>query len=155
MTSASLHEAYRLAEKCQFNRRMPAHASRLAEAASQLDDNARLQLSQFMLDADLPYRMAWRACQAAPSSLIGAERIIDALVTVIGREKTLIVLREIEYDRRICTCIRKFASSKKRRFKAALDLCAHLQNIFGDCAEVQAATAAVRQNMQPVVSLTA
>lgn len=137
---------------------MPTQAQRLVAAAASLDETGRAQLRAHIFELGLPARMARRACQAAPSSLLGAVRIIDALEKVLGKEATIAVLREAEYDRRLMACAERFIQPKKNRLEAAAQLCEHLRDIFGGNPELDGLLDEVRQRsmeqgraLQPVL----
>lgn len=130
----SVEEVMALAKDCAFSRRMPTKAQHLLSAAASLDGRGRSQLRAFMLDSyDLPLsaRMACRACQAAPSSLKGATRIITAMESLLDKETTIAILREADYERRLMACAKRFSQPKKNRLADAIALLEHLHGLFG------------------------
>jgi|GEM_PF-5007236 len=132
MASARIEEIIKRAEVCALSRRMPAHAERLAAEVAQLDPHSAAALRAAVIQRGLHERMARRACQVAPSSLKGATRIIDSMIVIVGRQNTLQALQAADYIDFLATCIRRFATKKANRFKAAGELCEHLRQVFGE-----------------------
>ena len=120
-----------LIDMCNIGRRMPTRARQLAKAFAMLDEQDKPRVRLQMIERDVPTRMALRACQAAPSSLRGANRIVHALIAIFGKAEAIAILQEIGYDRRLFTCAERFSRPKKNRLKAAQQLCEHLVALFG------------------------
>jgi hypothetical protein len=137
MTAATLQDLIRQAQICSFSNRMPGKAERLANEAARLDDDELKQLRTAMIANGLHERMARRAGQAAPSSVVGANRIINSMTVIFGLSSTLEILREVEYDRRMASCVRRFVASSKDRIDKAQELYEHLLDLFGNSALVQ------------------
>ena len=133
---SALDEVKGLAMHCSFSRRMPARAVQLATATSELDDYGRTQIQRFILRQGLPCRMARRAVQMAPVNLPGAVSIIGALESLLGKEKTLEILHEADYDRRLIDCAVRFGRPKNNRRRLALQLLEHVETIFGATPEL-------------------
>ena len=132
MAQLGLQGIIRRAEICSTANRMPNQIEWLVIDGRQLDEYCLEQLRRVLVSRGLAERMARRAAQAAPSSVVGANRIIDSMVVMFGQGHTLRLLRAVEYDRRVAACARRFATkARPGRLKKAKDLYEHLSNLFG------------------------
>lgn len=126
-----------LASLCTTGRRLPTRAKKMSELFLTLDERIQLEVQQLMIKKDVQLGMALRACQAAPSNIIGAERIIDALIVVFGRTGAISILQQADYYRRLFACAERLAQPKKNRLRLALRLLEHLEALFGSNEELQ------------------
>ena len=132
---------------------MPNHIEKLASVIRQLDGQSLEQLQWVLVSRGLAARMAGRAAQAAPSSIIGANRIIDSMVTIFGREHTISILRKAGYDCRVAACARRFATkSRQNRLGKAQELYRHLNDLFGDVPPIDELGKIVRQASSPAAA---
>lgn len=145
MLPLSLAVVKALAEQYSYRRRMPKWAQQLALDASSLSEVDRAKLQTFMFELGLPARMARRACQAAPSCLKGAIRIIDAMESLLGKETTIAVLREAEYDRRLAAHATRIAGPKKNQLLKAVLLLEHIRDVFGATLELDEQIDSIRR----------
>ena len=128
---SSVQDVACLAGLCNAGRRLPTRARLLTRTFSTLDEQDRRLVRLQLIKHDVPRGMALRACQVAPSSLKGANRIVHALIVIFGKDETITVLREVNYYHRLFACAERFAQPKKNRLRSAQQLCEHLAALFG------------------------
>ena len=128
---SSVQDVACLAGLCNAGRRLPTRARLLTRTFSTLDEQDRRLVRLQMIKHDVPRSMALRACQVAPSSLKGSNRIIQSLIVIFGKDEAIAILHEVDYYRRLFACAERFAQPKKNRLNSAQQLCEHLAALFG------------------------
>jgi hypothetical protein len=153
MPQQVMQDIIRKAQVCSIANRMPSKLEELAADIGQLDKHSLEQLQWCLVSRGLAGRMARRAAQAAPSNVIGANRIINSMFVIFGRESTVNILREVEYDRHVAACARRFATKfRQSRLGKAQELHSHLRDLFGDGPHIHELGEIVRRAMSPAIT---
>lgn len=129
--SSDVQDVMVLAKQCSFCRRLPRRLQEVADAAAQLSERDRERLSEILFETHIPFRWAHRACQAAPSSLLGATRIISAMEAILGKEATIGALFTVDYHTRLLAVADRFSRPKKNRLSDAVLLFEHVREVGG------------------------
>lgn len=128
--SDEMQHALELAHRCSHGGRLPTRLVSLADLVEAHGEALRSKVETILLQEGHLPRIARRAAQAAPSNVLGAERIISAMERLVGRELAFAYLEEEGYVRHLLDRAESFA--RKGQSAKTQTLLIHLSMQYGD-----------------------
>ncbi|HEY5550149.1 MAG TPA: hypothetical protein VIK37_03070, partial [Candidatus Saccharimonadales bacterium] len=125
-----VQKVVRHAETCAFRNQLPKRITELVERFDELTHTQRCRARSKMKRLQLHERMARRATEIASVNIGSAERVIEAMIRIFGREATIAYLMEHNYTTKLLH--RSERHKKHGDHRNAEILRAHVAHYFGE-----------------------